>query len=100
MPDKTDFNILVDEIVTQDGFTNIRPVVEKEMLHYDILYCLAKDGLLRKLTFQRGMSLRLCYAAIRNCKPSAFLNWKSGVFLFRTVMNRLYSTFSCGEKDA
>ncbi|MDC9582103.1 nucleotidyl transferase AbiEii/AbiGii toxin family protein [Xenorhabdus sp. PR6a] len=65
MPDKTDFNILVDEIVTQDGFANIRPVVEKELLHYDILYCLAKEGLLRKLTFQGGTSLRLCYDSNR-----------------------------------
>ncbi|MDC9581898.1 nucleotidyl transferase AbiEii/AbiGii toxin family protein [Xenorhabdus sp. PR6a] len=65
MPDKTDFNILVDEIVTQDGLANIRPVVEKELLHYDILYCMAKDGLLRQLTFQGGTSLRLCYDSSR-----------------------------------
>ncbi|AYA41984.1 nucleotidyl transferase AbiEii/AbiGii toxin family protein [Xenorhabdus nematophila] len=65
MPDKTDFNILVDEIVTQNGFTDIRPVVEKELLHYDILHCLAKNGLLKKLTFQGGTSLRLCYGSNR-----------------------------------
>ncbi len=32
MPDKADFNIIVDEIVTQDGLANIRPVAEKELL--------------------------------------------------------------------
>ncbi|TDB58144.1 nucleotidyl transferase AbiEii/AbiGii toxin family protein [Photorhabdus khanii] len=65
MSDKADFNIIVDEIVTQDGLANIRPVVEKELLHYDILYCLAKDGLLKTLTFQGGTSLRLCYGSNR-----------------------------------
>ncbi|MDC9613262.1 nucleotidyl transferase AbiEii/AbiGii toxin family protein [Xenorhabdus khoisanae] len=65
MPEQADFNIVVDEIVSQDGLSNIRPVVEKELLHYDILYCLAKDGLLKSLTFQGGTSLRLCYGSNR-----------------------------------
>ncbi|HET6629122.1 MAG TPA: nucleotidyl transferase AbiEii/AbiGii toxin family protein, partial [Woeseiaceae bacterium] len=42
-----------------------RPVVEKELLHYDILFALDTEGLLDPLTFQGGTSLRLCYGAQR-----------------------------------
>lgn len=47
------------------GRANIRPVIEKEILHYDILFTLDRKGLLDKLTFQGGTSLRLCYGASR-----------------------------------
>ena len=43
----------------------MRPVIEKELLHYDILFVLDKEGLLDRLTFQGGTSLRLCYGAER-----------------------------------
>ena len=65
MPESVNFNRLVDDIVTQDGLTAIRPVIEKELLHYDILFCLAQAGLLKTLIFQGGTSLRLCYNANR-----------------------------------
>ena len=39
-------------------------LIEKELLHYDILFALEKSGLLDKLTFQGGTSLRLCYGEI------------------------------------
>jgi predicted nucleotidyltransferase component of viral defense system len=39
--------------------------VEKELLHYDILYCLDKADLLQNLAFQGGTSLRLCYGGNR-----------------------------------
>ena len=45
--------------------THMRPVVEKELLHHDILFCLDKENLLDILTFQGGTSLRLCYGADR-----------------------------------
>ena len=43
----------------------MRPVIEKEILHYDILFCLDQAGLLKDLVFQGGTCLRLCYGANR-----------------------------------
>jgi predicted nucleotidyltransferase component of viral defense system len=43
----------------------MRPVIEKELLHYDILYCLDQAGLLNELVFQGGTSLRLCHGGNR-----------------------------------
>jgi len=43
----------------------MRPVIEKELLHYDILFGLDRDGLLDELTFQGGTALRLCYGSQR-----------------------------------
>ena len=59
------FNLLVDMAMNIPGRALMRPAVAKELLHYDILYCLDKDGLLDTLTFQGGTSLRLCYGAPR-----------------------------------
>ena len=41
------------------------PVVEKEILHYDILHGLQKGGYLDKLVFMGGTALRLCHGARR-----------------------------------
>lgn len=41
------------------------PVVEKELLHYEILGALDRASLLDDLTFQGGTCLRLCYGALR-----------------------------------
>jgi len=62
---KTDFNMLVDMAMTAPGRGHMRPVIEKELLHYDILFCLDKEGLLDQLTFQGGTSLRLCHGSPR-----------------------------------
>jgi len=43
----------------------MRPVIEKELLHHDILFALDQAGLLEQLTFQGGTALRLCYGAQR-----------------------------------
>lgn len=59
------FNLLVDRAMSIPGRIRMRPAVAKELLHYDILFCLDKEGLLDKLTFQGGTSLRLCYGASR-----------------------------------
>jgi len=40
-------------------------VVEKEILHHDIMYALHKEGVLQQLVFIGGTSLRLCYNASR-----------------------------------
>ncbi len=59
-----DFNELVN-IALNNRSENIRPVIAKEILHYDILYALNKENLLDNLTFQGGTSLRLCYGSQR-----------------------------------
>lgn len=43
----------------------MRPVIEKELIHYDLLYALDREGLLNDLVFQGGTSLRLCYGGNR-----------------------------------
>lgn len=59
------FTVLVEKAMQQQGRAHMRPVIEKELLHYDILFALDQDGLLDKLTFQGGTALRLCYGAPR-----------------------------------
>jgi predicted nucleotidyltransferase component of viral defense system len=44
---------------------SIRPVVEKEILHYEILNALDIAGILSKVVFQGGTCLRLCYGGLR-----------------------------------
>ncbi len=65
MSDFVNFNELVDSIVIEKDYGANRPVVEKELLHYDILYALSATGLLKHITFQGGTSLRLCYGSNR-----------------------------------
>jgi len=60
-----DFKELVDVAMQQPGRTAMRPVVEKEILHYDIFYALDAAGLLKDLVFQGGTSLRLCRGSNR-----------------------------------
>ncbi|TGO02629.1 hypothetical protein PN36_21625 [Candidatus Thiomargarita nelsonii] len=65
MIEQTDFPLLVEQAMSLPGRANMRSVIEKELLHYDILFTLDRKGLLDKLTFQGGTSLRLCYGAPR-----------------------------------
>ncbi len=62
---REDFNLLVELAMREEGFSHMRPVIEKELLHYDLLFALDKQRLLDKLTFQGGTSLRLCYGSSR-----------------------------------
>ncbi|ONF42572.1 hypothetical protein BTO32_15305 [Marinobacter lutaoensis] len=63
--DTADFNALVDRAMQDDSLQHMRPVIEKELIHYDLLYALDREGLLDDLVFQGGTSLRLCYGANR-----------------------------------
>ena len=65
MPDRADFEELVNLAMAVPGRTHMRPVVEKELLHYDILFCLDQEKLLDQLTFQGGTALRLCHGSSR-----------------------------------
>ena len=58
-------NALTDRAMQDSQLAHMRAVIQKELLHYDILYCLEQAGLLSSLVFQGGTSLRLCYGADR-----------------------------------
>ncbi len=60
------FNALVDEAIRNQGeLATLRTVVEKEILHHDILRELSHADLLPKLTFMGGTCLRACYGSSR-----------------------------------
>jgi len=60
------FDELVDQALNnQQDLAPLRIVVEKELLHHDILRVLSGAGLLTKLTFIGGTCLRTCYGSRR-----------------------------------
>lgn len=60
------FDHLVDEALQGlPEFAPLRVVVEKELLHHDILREMSRAGFLRKLTFIGGTCLRTCYGSPR-----------------------------------
>ncbi|MDT8429840.1 MAG: nucleotidyl transferase AbiEii/AbiGii toxin family protein [Pseudomonadales bacterium] len=60
-----DFERLTALAMSDPGRAHMRPVIQKELLHYDILYSLDSAGLLDQLTFQGGTLLRLCHGSPR-----------------------------------
>lgn len=60
------FDRLVDEATRhQQGMAPLRAVVEKELLHHDILREMSRAGLLAHLTFMGGTCLRACHGSSR-----------------------------------
>jgi predicted nucleotidyltransferase component of viral defense system len=60
------FDQLVDQaIASHTELANLRVVVEKELLHHDIMLVLSEAGLLEKLCFIGGTCLRACYGSNR-----------------------------------
>lgn len=60
------FDQLVDEALrSRAELATLRPVVEKEILHHDILREMSGAGLLAGLTFLGGTCLRACYGSAR-----------------------------------
>ncbi len=60
------FDRLVDEAIrNQAGLAPLRVVVEKELLHHDILREMSHAGLLASLTFIGDTCLRACYGSSR-----------------------------------
>jgi hypothetical protein len=74
--DKKDFNELVDLAMANPGLSAMRPVVEKELLHYEIFQALDAEGLLKGLVFQGGTSLRLCRGSDRFSEDLDFAGGK------------------------
>ncbi len=62
----TDFDVLVDKILLENAdYVPLRTVVEKEVLHYEILRVMAESDFLGNLTFMGGTCLRDCYGSVR-----------------------------------
>ncbi len=60
------FDQLVDQALrARADLSALRPVVEKELLHHDILREMSQAGLLAGLTFMGGTCLRACYGSLR-----------------------------------
>lgn len=76
MKDKVGFSDMVERAMITQGRTHMRPVIEKELLHYDILFALDQSNLLDHLTFQGGTSLRLCHGAARFSEDLDFAGGK------------------------
>ena len=60
------FDRLVEDVLRRAPELGVlRPVVEKEVLHHDILQALHRTGVLKELVFMGGTCLRACYGSQR-----------------------------------
>ena len=71
-----DFKLYVDKAMADADMAALRPVVEKELLHYEIFNALDEEDLLKNLVFQGGTSLRLCRGAERFSEDLDFAGGK------------------------
>lgn len=78
------FKELVNRAMRDQGMSHMRAVIEKELLHYDIMFALDQAGLLSTLTFQGGTCLRLCHGAPRFSED---LDFTGGYDFDRTNLN-------------
>lgn len=61
-----EFDIIVNEVIKHNpDYSLLQPVVEKEILHHDILRIMNESGYLKNLTFIGGTCLRMCYGSER-----------------------------------
>lgn len=56
---------VTDVITAQPQYSGLRPTVEKELLHYEILSALSSENLLSDLVFQGGTCLRMIHQSAR-----------------------------------
>ncbi len=78
------FDHLVQEAIgNQIDVASLQIVVEKELLHHDILREMSKAGLLKKLTFIGGTCLRSCFGSSR---LSEDLDFTGGVDFTRSML--------------
>jgi predicted nucleotidyltransferase component of viral defense system len=82
---------LFDRLVSQalqarPELTAVKAVVEKELLHHDILREMSGAGLLAGLTFIGGTCLRACYGSVR---LSGDLDFTGGADFTREMLARL-----------
>lgn len=91
----------IRQIVQENpDYAAVTPVIEKEILHHDIMDVLIKQGAMQRLTFIGGTSLRMCYNSSRlsedldfngghNFKPSDFDGLESEI---QTYIQNKYET--------
>ena len=79
-------NLVAQAVQNQGGLAPLLPVVEKELLHHDILREMSSAGLLGKLTFIGGTCLRACYGSNR---LSEDLDFTGGADFKRETLSRL-----------
>jgi len=78
---------LVEEALRSRGdLTTLKPVVEKELLHHDILREMSEAGLLVGLTFIGGTCLRACYGS---AQLSEDLDFTGGRGFKRSTLEKL-----------
>lgn len=71
------FDKLVNQALENEpSLSQLRVVVEKELLHHDILRILSEFNLLKDLTFIGGTCLRACYGAVRLSEDLDFTGGK------------------------
>lgn len=92
---------LFDELVNQalrnkPDLSPRRIVVEKELLHHDILHVLSAAGLLARLTFIGGTCLRACYGSTR---LSEDLDFTGGADFTRKQLATMAGILVIGLKD-
>lgn len=88
------FDRLVDQALQgQTGLKSLRVVVEKELLHHDILREMSAAGLLKGLTFIGGTCLRACYGANR---LSEDLDFTAGASFRHEALSDLGSSVAQG----
>ena len=58
-------HIMQQALASKPNYLGLDDVVEKEILHHEILFLMHKEGFLTKLTFMGGTALRLCYGSNR-----------------------------------
>lgn len=66
------FRTYADLAMRNTDLDGLRPVVEKELLHYELLNALVGEGILENLCFQGGTALRLCHGGIRYSEDLGF----------------------------
>ncbi len=87
-------------VAAHPDYAAITPVIEKEILHHDIINVLVQQGVMRRLTFIGGTSLRLCYDSARlsedldfnagfDFKPSQFAGLEDEI---KAYLERKYAT--------
>lgn len=94
---------LFDELVNQalshnKELTQLRVVVEKELLHHDILLAMSDSGMLQQLCFIGGTCLRACYGSNRLSEDLDFtgganFNRESLAKLKAVLMDRLQKKY-------
>lgn len=84
--DQETFEQLVSLAMQDPALANMRPVIEKEILHFDLFFALDQAGLLDDLVFQGGTAVRLCYGGKRFSED---LDFAGGVDFSSDQLGRL-----------